>query len=280
MSDADFKADPSMYTADDPAAPVTPEADRPVGGIAAGLAGAEQATFVAPPTAAGRRLAPLPQEPPGHGRAGLPRLPRAGGDLRPVDRPVRLRRAHLRRVPRRPVDGPLVRHRHDRPRRLLPGRLRRPHLPEGRLRGHDHGGGHRPRPRGHRRLRRRTHRQPHHALHRHLPGHPLHHPGHRGGHDLRPERELGDPRARVDRLAGDLPHRAGQLPGAAAAWSTWRRPGRSGSARPGSSSGTCSPTRCSRSSSTPPSASAASSWPRRPCRSSASARCSPHRPGA
>ena len=48
MSDADFKADPSIYTAVDPAAPVDAEAERPVGGIAAGLAGAEQASFVAP----------------------------------------------------------------------------------------------------------------------------------------------------------------------------------------------------------------------------------------
>ena len=48
MSDADFKADPSIYTAADPAAPVDAEAERPVGGIAAGLAGAEQASFVAP----------------------------------------------------------------------------------------------------------------------------------------------------------------------------------------------------------------------------------------
>ena len=48
MSDADFKADPSIYTGEDPAAPVDPEAERPIGGITAGLAGAEQATFVAP----------------------------------------------------------------------------------------------------------------------------------------------------------------------------------------------------------------------------------------
>jgi len=48
MSDDEFPADPSIYTADDPAAPLDAEAERPVGGIAAGLAGAEQASFVAP----------------------------------------------------------------------------------------------------------------------------------------------------------------------------------------------------------------------------------------
>ena len=48
MSDGGFRADPSIYSGEDPAAPVAAEAERPVGGIAAGLAGAEQASFVAP----------------------------------------------------------------------------------------------------------------------------------------------------------------------------------------------------------------------------------------
>ena len=76
-------------------------------------------------------------------------------DLRPADRAVQLSPSATRGVPRRRRRGTTLRHRHHRPRHLLPGRLRRPRLAEDRHPGDVPDAAHRRDLRRHRRLLRR-----------------------------------------------------------------------------------------------------------------------------
>ena len=76
-----------------------------------------------------RRLAAVPPQQAGHGR------PRSSSSCWSSPRssprciaPYSIDRAGVRPLPRGPVGRPLVRHRHDRPRRVQPGHLRRPRL--------------------------------------------------------------------------------------------------------------------------------------------------------
>ena len=95
-----------------------------------------------------RRVAPVPPQPVGDGGPRLHRLPRAGGDLRPVDRALHRSPSAPRARPASHRRSTTLRHRQHRPRRVQPGGVRRTGVAAHRHPGHDHLADDRPAPRG------------------------------------------------------------------------------------------------------------------------------------
>ena len=144
---------------------------------------------------------------------GLAGARHGGGDLRPVDRPLRSRRPEPGQHERRHQRQPLARHRRPRSRRPLPPDLRRSHLHADHLRdrGHRPGAGAGDRARGG--FPRGPHRLPAHARRRCRPGLPASdpRPGRRGRARERGERRR--PRLRPRLRARLRPLHPGADPG-------------------------------------------------------------------